>query len=151
MQRIYFEKCFYKLFTLVSDIGLYILKLSLFDFIEKIILVFGPEGIVALQHDIIKYTQRPHISINRTMIHLGYNLRRHISRRSTKRINGLVLGTSQAKSKINQFDLLVTIDQNVFGFDVPMDNAQIVQILQGLSYHENEFLRLELLHAMLWL
>ena len=40
------------------------------------------------------------------MIHFGYNLGRHISRRSTKRINGLVLGTSQAKSKIDQFDLL---------------------------------------------
>ena len=126
-----------------------VLEVSLFNLLEQVTLIFGTEGIIALQHHVIQDSQRPHVCINRTVVHFRYNLRGHVCGSPAKGVYGLLFFTSQTEPKINQFQLLVSIDQDVFGFDISMDDVKAMQILECLCYNKNEFFSLFLLHSML--
>jgi hypothetical protein len=48
------QKHFNKLFTLIADIIMYVLKFSFFYFLEQVFLASRAKGVISLQHDIIK-------------------------------------------------------------------------------------------------
>ena len=105
-----------------------VLEVSLLDFLEQLILTFGAEWIVTLQHYIKKNAQRPHICVYGTVICFGDNLRCHVGRSSTESINSIGSFTPETEPKINEFELTMSIDQNVLSFDVAMNNVPLVQI-----------------------
>ncbi len=87
---IYSEQGLNKLFTFVSNVVVNVLELSFFDFFKKLVLIFSAEGVISLKHHIVQNTQWPHVSINRTMIDFGHDLRGHVSWSSAKSVNGFI-------------------------------------------------------------
>lgn len=88
--RIYSEEGLNKLFTFVSNVVVNVLELSFFDFFKKLVLIFCAEGVISLKHHVVQNAQRPHVSINRTMIDFGHDLRGHVSWGSAKGVNGFI-------------------------------------------------------------
>ena len=102
--RVNSKKGFDELSTFVGDIIVNVLKLSFFDFFKKFAFILCTEGVISLNHYIVQNTQRPHVSINWTMIKFGYDFRGHVSGSSTKSINFLICWAPQTKPKVNQLD-----------------------------------------------
>jgi hypothetical protein len=99
--RINFEKTFDKLFTFVRNIVVNILKLSFFDFLKELILIFGTEWIISLEHYIKENSKRPHIRVDWGMIKFRNDFRGHICGSATKGINCLIFGASETEAKVN--------------------------------------------------
>ncbi len=106
-----------------------VLKLSFLDFLKEFALIFGPERIISLKHYIIEDSQRPHISVNRTVVIFGDNLGRHVGWGPTKGIDGLIFGASQAEAEVNKLELLVPIDEDIFSLDIPMHDIPAMKVL----------------------
>lgn len=102
VEGIYLQQGFYEFFAFLGDIGVNVLELALFDLLEQVYLIFGSEGVITLQHDIVQNPQRPHIRIDWTVILFRDYLRCHICRSTTESINSLILETPQAKAKVNE-------------------------------------------------
>jgi hypothetical protein len=98
------------------------------DFFKQVVFILCPEGVISLQHNVIENAQRPHVSIHWDMIDFGHNLRGHVSRSATKSVDLFAFAASETEAKINEFQLFVPVEQNIFGFDVPMDNIEFMQI-----------------------
>lgn len=106
-----------------------VFKLAFFDFFKEFILVFGTEWIIALKHDVVKNTERPHVGVDWGMIDFGDYFRGHISGSATEGIDGLIFGASETEPKVNQFKFFVTIDQDIFSLDVSVDDIPAVKVL----------------------
>lgn len=126
-----------------------VLELPFLYLLEQLVLVLRPERVIPLQHHVKQYPQRPHVRVNRNVVHFRHDLRRHVSRRPTKGINRFTFPTPQTESKINQFKFLVPVQQNVFGLDVSVDDVQLVQVQKSLRNDQNELFGLGLLHSVL--
>ena len=105
-----------------------VFKLSFLYFLKQIILVLGSERVVPLQHHIVQYPKRPHIRIYRTVVDFRYDLRGHVSRGPAKGVDCLVFWTPEREPEINKFELFVSIDENVFCLDVPVDDVPAVEV-----------------------
>lgn len=105
-----------------------ILKLSSFDLLEELVFISGSEGVVALEHHIEENSQRPHICEDGTVIDFGNDFWSHVGRSPAKSINGLILPTSQTESKINQFELPMTINQDIFCLYISMYYISAMEI-----------------------
>jgi hypothetical protein len=126
-----------------------ILEVPLPNFLKQLVLVFGPKRIIPLQHHKQKHPQRPHIRIHRHVIPFRHDLRSHISGSSAKSIDGAGRSRLQTKTEIDQFNLLVSIQQNVFSLDIPMHNIPSVQVPQSLRNRSEKLLHLNLRQTVL--
>ncbi len=126
-----------------------VFKLAFFDFLKELILIFGTERVVSLEHHIKENTERPHIGVDRGMVNFGDNFRGHISGSAAESIDGLIFGASETESKVNQFKFFATIDQNIFSLDVSVDDIPAVQILQSFCDHKDKLFGLILVHSVL--
>ncbi len=84
------------------------------------------------------------------MVDFWYYFRGHVSGSSTKSVDLFAFATSQTETKINQFELFVPVKQNVFGFDITMNDIEFMQVQQGLCNHQQELFSFSLLHSVLW-
>ena len=126
-----------------------VLELPFLYLLEQLILVFRPERVIPLQHHVKQYPQRPHVRVNRNVVHFRHDLRRHVSGCATKGIDLFTFSTAQTESKINQFKFLVPVEQNVFGLDVSVNDVEIVQVQKSLRNDQNELFGLGLVHSVL--
>lgn len=83
------------------------------------------------------------------MVDFRNDLRCHISGSPAERIYGLILPASKTESKVNQLELAMTIDENIFSLDVTMNNVPTMQIEQSLGDDKNELFCFFLGKAML--
>lgn len=83
------------------------------------------------------------------MIFFRDDLRRHIGGSPTKCINSIRWYWLKTKAEVNKFELFVSIEENVLGFDISMDNIALMQILESLSDSFEYLLCLLLLKSML--
>ena len=85
------------------------------------------------------------------MVLFGYNLGCHIGRSPTKSVDGCLGLGLQTEPEVDQLQLLVTVEQNVFGLDVAMDNIQVMQVAKSLGNSPDELFGFCLLKAVFWL
>lgn len=62
------------------------------------------------------------------MVYLGDYLGCHVSRSATESIYRLIFFAAQTKAKIDEFELAVPIDQDVFSLDVSVNDLEIVEV-----------------------
>lgn len=79
-----------------------VLELAFSDLLEQLVLGLGPEGVVALQHDVQEDTHRPHIRIHWHVVLLGHDLRSHVSGCPTESVDGGRGGWLKTKPKIDE-------------------------------------------------
>jgi hypothetical protein len=120
------------------------------DLLEELGFTFGSEGVVALQHYIEEDAEGPHISIDGTVVDFGHDFRCHVGWSSAEGVDSPTLPAAKAKTKIDQLDLLVSIDEDIFCLDIAMDYILIMQIQQSLSNYQYKLLSFGLCQAMLW-
>ena len=118
------------------------------NLLEKLILVFGSEGVVSLKHHIIQNTKWPHISIYWDMVSLGYNLWGHIGWCPTKSVNSIRWDRMNTKAEINQFQIFMTINENVFSFNISMNYIVFMKIWNRLGNYVQKLFSFSLLHSM---
>lgn len=106
-----------------------VLELPLPDLLKQLLLSLRSEGVVALQHHEQQDPQRPHVRVDWNMVYLGDDFWCHVSWSATKGINGVRRNRMDAEPKINEFDVLEPIYQNIFSLDVPMNDILIMQVL----------------------
>ena len=116
-----------------------VLEVTFPYFLEKIVFILGSEGIVSLENDEQKHTKTPQISVDGYMISFGHNLRSHISGSSTEGVNSVGRYRLQTEPKINQFKLFISVEQNILGLDVSVNNISFVKVFDSFS---NDFKKL---------
>jgi hypothetical protein len=72
----------------------------------------------------------------------------HVGWCSAEGVNGLRGLRFQAEPKVYQFELLMTIQENVFGFDISMDNILIMEVFYCLCDCFEELFGFGLLEAV---
>ena len=82
------------------------------------------------------------------MIYFRNNLWSHVSRCSTESINGIILFTSKTETKINKFQLSVSVDQDILCLDVSVNNISFMKIKQSFSDNKNKLFCLSLCQSM---
>lgn len=128
-----------------------VLELSFPDLIEEVVLLPGPERVIALQHNEQKHPQAPKICVVGYVIFFGDDFRGHVGGCSTEGIDSGRGNRLQAEPEINQFELLIAVEQDVFSLDIAVDDIPLVEIADGFGDSLEELLGLGLLHAVLWL
>lgn len=83
------------------------------------------------------------------MISFRNDFRSHVGWCSAEGVNGLRRLRFQAKPKVYQFELLMTIQENVFCFDIPMHNILIMEVFYRLCDCFKELFGFGLLEAVL--
>jgi hypothetical protein len=78
------------------------------------------------------------------------DLGRHVGRGAAESVNGTGRQWLQTESEINEAQLLIAIEKNVFSLDIPVDDVALVQVFDGLRNGAEELFGLLLLKAMLW-
>lgn len=63
------------------------------------------------------------------MVYLRNYLWSHISRSPTEGIDSSCFFAAQTKAEVYQFELPISVDEDVFSLDVPMDYVQFMQVL----------------------
>lgn len=106
-----------------------ILELPLPDLLEEVVLVLGPEGVVALENHEQEHSETPQVCVDGDMIAFGYDFGSHVGGSTAEGVDGGRRGGLEAEAEIDEFELFVSVKQNVFGFDVPMDDVALVQVL----------------------
>ena len=105
-----------------------VLEMPFFNFLEKFILIFCSERVIALQHHVVKDSQGPHVCVDWVVVDFWDDLRSHVRGSATESVDCLPLGTPKTKPEIDQFDLLVSVQQYVFCLDVPVNDVQVVEV-----------------------
>ena len=57
----------------------------------------------------------------------------HVSGSTAEGVDCIGFLASQTETKINQFKLAVTVDENIFSFDVSMDDISVMEIEESLG------------------
>lgn len=83
------------------------------------------------------------------MVSLADDFWRHVGRRTTEGVYRIwwfgciiTMLTDETEPKIDEFELLVAVKQNVLGFDVSVHDVSGVQVIDGCEHSSEEFLRL---------
>jgi hypothetical protein len=58
------------------------------------------------------------------------------------------MGTSETEAEVDEFQLFMSIDENIFSLDIAMNNIPAMKILQGLSNNKYKLFSLIFLHTM---
>ena len=119
-------------------------ELSLLNFLEELALVFGSEGVVALQHDVEEYAERPHIGIDGWVVDFRDDFWSHVGGCSAEGVDGAIAFAFETEAEVDEFELSVAIDEDVLGLYVAVDDVLVVQVLQCLSYDQYELFSLSL-------
>lgn len=117
-----------------------ILELPSLNFLEQVLLIPRPEGIIPLDHHIVEYAEGPHIGIDRDMVDLRDNLGSHVRGRSTESIDGIGRHTVDTEPEINQLQIFVPIDEDILSFDIAVDDVLPMQVADCLGDYLKEFL-----------
>ena len=99
-----------------------VLETSFLYLLEQLVLALRPERVVALQHHVEQDPQRPHVCVNRTMVHLGNDLGGHIGRCAAESIDSLILLASETEAEVDELKLPMPVDQYVLGLDITMND-----------------------------
>ena len=76
------------------------------------------------------------------MVSLADDFWRHVGRRTTEGVYRIGWFGDETEPKIDEFELLVAVKQNVLGFDVSVHDVSGVQVIDGCEHSSEEFLRL---------
>lgn len=126
-----------------------VLELPLSYLLEEVAFVLRPERVITLQNHEQEYAQTPKVGVDGYVVPFGDYLRRHISWSPTESVDGVGRSRLKAEAEINQLQLLVSVEENVLSFDIPVNNVPFVQILKSLRDRLEHLLRLRLLQPML--
>lgn len=136
---------------LLRDVAVDVLEVPLPDLFEQVALVLGPEGVVALQHHEQEDAQAPQVRVVGHVVLFGDDFGGHVGRRPAKGIDGRRRHRLQTKPEVDQFELLVPVQQDVLGLYVAVHEVEGVQVADGFGDGPEELLGLALRHAVLGL
>ena len=83
------------------------------------------------------------------MVFFGHDFRGHVGGRAAEGVDGGGRCRLEAEAEVDQFELFVAVEQDIFGLDIAVDDVALVQVLDGLSDGLEELLSLGLLHPVL--
>jgi hypothetical protein len=128
--------------ALLGGVAVDVLEAAALDLLEEVGLALRAEGVVALQHHVEEDAQRPHVRVDRTVVHLRHDLRSHVGGRPAEGVDGPVSLAPQTEAEVDQLQLPVSVYQNVLRFYIAVDDVQVVQVLQRLRDHQQKLLGL---------
>ena len=100
------------------------------DLVVQIFVVLPTVWETATEESKQQHTRGIDISRWPTEFSLQHDLRGHIRRRATEKLDLLRVGNLRAETKINEFDVLVAVQHDVLEFNVPVRDALVVQIAE---------------------
>ena len=151
LQVAHLQQALDHLLALLRDIVHNVLEVPAPDLLEQLGLVLGAEGVVALQQDVEEDAERPHVGVDGTVVQFGDYFGGHVGGRAAEGVDGLVLLAAETEAEVDEFELPVAVDEDVFGLDVAVGDVEVVQVLEGLCDDQEELLGLGLGQAMLGL
>ncbi len=101
----------------------------------KLLVIAPSEGKSSAKHGIEKDTRGPNISWRTMVLLFEHDFRAHIRRCTTENFKFDIGRITATETKIDQFNAaLLSVDNYVFKFDVPMSDMSLVEIRQGDQY-----------------
>ena len=76
------------------------------------------------------------------MISFGHNLRSHVSGSPTEGVNRVGRYRLQTEPKINQFQLFISVEQNILGLDISVNNISFMKVFDSFSDDFEKLFRL---------
>ncbi len=110
-------------------------ELSSRNLFIKLLVIAPSEWKSSAKHGIEKDTGSPDISWRAMVLLFEHNFRAHIRRRPTENFKFDVWRVTATETKIDQFNAaLLSVDNYVFKFDVPMSDMSLVEIRKSDQY-----------------
>ncbi len=109
------------------------MKHSSADLAEEVSLVLAFEGVVPTQDHVKDNAHRPHVSCKATVVFLLNYFWSHIRRGSTKDLQLLVWRGANAKTEVNQFDIISIVYKYIFKLEISVAYVLTVKIPQALT------------------
>lgn len=111
------------------DVLVDVLELPLLDLLEQLRLALRAEGVVALQDHEHEHAQAPQVGVDRHVVALGDDLRRHVGGGAAEGVDGGRRRGFEAEAEVDQLQLLVAVQQDVLRLDVAVHDLPLVQVL----------------------
>jgi hypothetical protein len=119
-----------QLFGIIAEEGWqFVFRLE--DFLIKLLRILVFERQVAAHHRIEDDATRPDVCAQPEIPLPFDHLRRRIARTATSRLQSFSGVVEVAQPKVDDFDAVVVVEQKVFGLQVSVDNAQLVDVLDA--------------------
>lgn len=91
------------------------------------------EGKVAHAHRIEDDTQAPDVDLERVVWLSGQHFRRSIAGTSTGCAEHFPLSVDVAEPEVDDLDVVLIVQQHVFGLEIAMNDSYLVQVLDGVE------------------
>lgn len=93
------------------------------DLTKEILFILALKWVDATKDDIQNNAKRPYVSRVTTVVLLFNYFRSHKRRSAAKYFKFLVLSNTNTKAKVNKLDMISIINDNIFKFQISMNNV----------------------------